>query len=145
MKRIAACLVALVVISGCASGPAFNDAKATFTPTRADQGRIYFYRTAKMGVAVQPDIYLNGTVVGSAVPGGFFYVDTNPGKCEVVAATEVANKLTFVLDKGQTRYVRLDMHMGLFVGHVVPTLVDESAGAKEIQDTKHAVKTDKSK
>ncbi len=140
MKRIAACVMGFIVVltAGCASGPAFNDMKASIAPTPTSQGRIYFYRTATYGTAVRPDIYLNGTVVGGAIPAGFFYVDKDPGKCEVVASTEAENKLTFMLEKGQTRYVRLDMRMGFLVGHVVPILVDESDGAKEIQDTKYA-------
>src|SRR5580658_4271145 len=102
------------LLSACAGGPAFNDMKSSIPPLRSDQGRIYIYRTAVYGTAVQPSIYLNGNVVGSAVPDGFFYVDQAPGNCEITAATEVENKLTFVLDPAQTRYVRLDMQLGLF-------------------------------
>jgi hypothetical protein len=107
----------------------------------ADQGRIYFYRTYMMGAAVQPSIYLNGEAVGKAVPGGFWYVDRPSGNYEVSATTEMENKLTFTLERAQTRYVRLDMSIGLFVGHVVPKLIDEKDGAEEIQKTKFAGET----
>lgn len=132
----AALLGVVIGLSACASGPAYKD--TSIAPMRSDQGRIFFYRPSSMGAAVQPDIKLNGEVVGSAVPNGFFYVDRAPGNYEVIAATEAENKLTFTLEKGQLRYVRLDMAMGLFVGHVIPRLADETTGAKEIVDTKFA-------
>jgi hypothetical protein len=130
-------LIVTALLSACASGPAYKDVQSSIPSLRSDKGRIYFYRTAMMGAAVQPGITLNGAKVGSAVPGGFFYVDQAPGNCEVIAATEAENKLTFTLDRAQTRYVRLDMQMGLFVGHVVPRLVDETDAQKEISTTKY--------
>ncbi|WP_299693518.1 DUF2846 domain-containing protein [Hydrocarboniphaga sp.] len=138
MKNLCkAALLGLVLgLTACASGPAYKD--TSIAPLRSDQGRIFFYRPSSLGAAVQPDLTLNGEVVGSAVPDGFFYVDRAPGNYEVVAATEVKNKLTFTLEKGQLRYVRLDMAMGLLVGHVIPRLADETTGAKEIVDTKFA-------
>jgi hypothetical protein len=38
---------------------------------------------------------------------GFFYVDTAPGKHEVSTSTEAENKLTFVLEKGEVKYVKM--------------------------------------
>jgi len=136
-------LAATALLTACAGGPAYKDMQATIPAVPSGEGRVYFYRTAMMGAAVQPDVHLNGKVVGSSVPGGFFYADEAPGNCEVVTATEVENKLTFTLDAGQTRYVRLDMHMGLMVGHVVPHLIDETTALTEIDGTKYAApKTD---
>jgi hypothetical protein len=71
------------------------------------------------------------------VAGGFFYVDRPAGSYEVVTSTEVERKLSFTLDKGQTRYVRLEVSMGFFVGHVYPELVEPDVGAKEIQETSY--------
>ncbi|MCX5883691.1 MAG: hypothetical protein NTU74_18420 [Deltaproteobacteria bacterium] len=61
-------------------------------------------------------------------------MDKEPGNYEVLTATEVDRKLTLTLDKGQTRYVRLNISMGFFVGHVFPELVNPVDGVKEIQD-----------
>jgi hypothetical protein len=49
----------------------------------------------------------------------------------------VERKLSFVLDKGQTRYVRFSVSMGFFVGHVYGSLVEPDVGMKEIQDCKY--------
>jgi hypothetical protein len=128
-------IVALtVLLTGCASGPKFADVAPTLTKVSPDSGRIYFYRTAISGAAVQPKVMVNGDVAGTAKPKGFFYVDKPAGNYEVVTTTEVARKLSLTLENGQTRYVRLNISMGFFVGHVYPELVDTAIGEKEIQE-----------
>ena len=127
----------LLLLTGCASGPKYSEVSATIAPPSADLGRIYIYRTALLGAAVQPEVKLNGEVVGRAVPGGFFYLDRAPGSYEVVTSTEVDRTLSFQLDKGQTRYVRLEISFGFFVGHVYPELVEADAGATEIKETSY--------
>src|SRR4029077_4209650 len=98
---------------------------------------IYFYRTSVFGAAVQPEVKLNGEVVGKAVPQGFFYADRPPGDYTVTTATEVEKKLTFMLDAGQVRYVRLAISMGVFVGHVYGELVDEPVAVNEMESTSY--------
>jgi len=69
---------------------------------------------------------------------GFFYVDRDPGQYTAVTATEVTRKASFVLEKGQTRYIKFGVSMGFFVGHVYPELVDEQVGQSEIVECKYA-------
>jgi hypothetical protein len=145
MKNRAATAVVIVVsllLSACAtSGPKFSEMAAAMTPARSDMGRVYFYRTAVIGAAVQPDVRLNGEVIGTAVPNGFFYADRPAGNYQVTTETEVERKLTFTLDAGQVRYVRLNISMGLFVGRVYGELVDEAKGKEEIADLRFTGKT----
>ncbi len=122
------------VMTGCASGPKYPAIKNTIPPVAQDQGRIYFYRTVVAGAAVQPAVRLNSEEVGTAQPKGFFYVDRAPGSYTVEATTEVTRRLSLTLDPGAARYVRLNMAMGFFVGHVWPELVEPDVGAKEIQN-----------
>jgi hypothetical protein len=129
---IIGCCAAL--ISGCATGPKYNEVKASIPPLSQESGRIYFYRTAVLGAAVQPAVKLNGQEIGTAKPKGFFYVDRAPGDYQVETSTEVKRRLSLTLDKGQARYVRLDISMGFFVGHVYPELVENEAGEKEISE-----------
>jgi hypothetical protein len=126
----------LLALAGCASGPGFKDVSSSFGAIPSGNGRIFFYRITPLGAALQPSVMLNGEKVGSAVPLGFFYVDRSPGDYEVATTTELKKTLTFHLDAGQTRYVRLSISMGFFVGHVYPELVEDSVGAKEIEKTK---------
>jgi hypothetical protein len=134
-RLFACCLVALT-LSACASGVKFIEMSPSTMSKDQDSGRIFFYRTTVLGVALQPDVNLNGTKVGNAVAQGFFYVDRPPGNYEVVTSTEVDRKVTFVLEKGQTRFVRFSVSMGFFVGHVYGELVDSAEGLEEIKDCK---------
>jgi len=129
-------VVALLALGGCASGPAYKDVSGSFAAVPAQSGRIFFYRVATMGAAVQPEVKLNGQAVGKAVPKGFFFVDRAPGDYEVNTTTELKKALTFHLDAGQTRYVRLGISMGLMAGHVYPELVEDSVGKAELEKTK---------
>jgi hypothetical protein len=102
-----------------------------------ENGRIYFYRPSVHGAAIQPNIYLNGKVVGKAVSKGFFYVDTPLGEYKAVATTEVRRTLSFTLDKGETKYVLMQITMGFWVGHISCELVDETTALKEMKDCKN--------
>jgi hypothetical protein len=86
-----------------------------------------------LGGALRPEIKLNEEVIGKSVAGGFFFVDKLPGDYKMVTSTEVDRSLSFTLDAGQTRYVRMDVSMGFFVGHVYPELVDSTVGDTEIK------------
>ena len=90
-----------------------------------------------MGAALKPDVLLNNEKVGEASAQGFFYVDRQAGEYQVVTSTEVTRKLSLVLDKGQTRYVRFAVSPGFFVGHVYGELVEPDVALKEIQDCKY--------
>ncbi|MBL4868801.1 MAG: DUF2846 domain-containing protein [Pseudomonadales bacterium] len=127
-----------ITLSGCATGPTFKEYSSNITPVKSDSGRIYVYRLTALGAAVQPKVRLNGEIVGKAVPKGFFYVDRPAGSYEVSASTEAKRSLTLNLEPGDERYVRLEVKMGLFVGHVKPILVDKSVGEEEIATTKYA-------
>ena len=129
------CAIALGVLStGCATGPRYSALHAGEAPLAAGQGRIYIYRTSPLGAAVQPDVNLNDQKVGTAVPGGYFYVDRPAGDYKITAKTEVARSLSLTLDPAQKRYVRLNISMGFFVGHVWPELRDNEVAEKEIID-----------
>lgn len=107
---------------------------ASFPPVASGQGRIFFYRPAVIfGDGVQPNIKLNGIVVGASQPGGFFFVDRAPGDYEVLTSTEVDEKLSLTLNEAQERYVKTTIQMGILVGRVIPTLVDPAAGLQELK------------
>ena len=127
-------VAALLLLSGCATGPKYTEVISTIPAPAPSQGRIYFYRPSALGTAVQPDINLNGQKVGTAKPHGFYFVDRAPGNYEVSAATETEKKLTFTLEPRQERFVRLKIQMGLLVGRIVPELVDKTEAEGELRD-----------
>jgi hypothetical protein len=138
MKKIVylVILVGALALSGCATGPKFTDIKATLPPVAAGKGRIFLYRPSTMGAAVQPNVKLNGEVVGTAKPKGAFYVDREPGNYKIETSTEVTRELSLTLESGQTRYVKLNLSMGFVVGHVYPQLVDPAVGEGELAGCK---------
>jgi len=133
-RALVASLLLALLLPACASGPKYSSLVATQPGVAPGQGRIYFYRPSALGTAVQPDINLNGQKVGTAKPHGVYFVDRAPGDCVVTAATETEKKLTFTLEPGQTRYVRLKMQLGVLVGRVVPELVDRNEAEEEMRD-----------
>ena len=131
-------LVVLVFIwgffSACASGPGFMEVNPSLSSDQAEKGRIFFYRPSALGAAIQPDVMLNDERVGSAQSWGFFYVDRPPGGYKVATSTEVERTISFILEKGQTRFIRFAVSMGFFVGHIYGELVEESVGLSEIKE-----------
>lgn len=126
------------LLTACATtGPKFTELAPSISNLAPGIGRIYIYRTSVLGAAIQPEVKLNGEVIGKAVPKGFFYVDKKPGNYVITTSTEVTRKLSFTLDEGQTRYVRLNVSLGFFVGHVYPELVEHQVAEKEIQNCRY--------
>ena len=138
LARLSLVLLFSFFLGGCAtSGSKFSELSPQLSNINPDMGRIYFYRTSVVGAAIQPEVKLNGEGIGKATPNGFFYVDKIPGNYEVMTSTEVDRKLSLTLDGGETRYVRFNISMGFFVGHVYPELVDLDVGTKEIQNCRY--------
>ena len=129
-----ACAMLLTVVGCATSGPKFSEMKTSISPPRAGQGRIFLYRIAAFGAAVQPDIKVNGEVVGTAQPKAFYVVDRPAGTYQIATSTEVKRTLSLTLGRAQTRYVRLNIGMGFFVGHVYPELVEPAVGEREIMN-----------
>ena len=126
----------VMVLTGCAAtGPKFVEMEASVPKLNGDQGRVYFYRgTSMLGSALTPAIKLDGKAVGESKRGGYFFVDAGAGSHEASTSTEATNKVTFVLDKGEIKYIRTSVSMGFMAGHVVPELVSAEEAKKELAE-----------
>jgi hypothetical protein len=129
-------IAVLAALTGCAATGTKFATQETQTPKlTSEKGRVYFYRVDSMlGKALQPEVQLDGKVVGKSQPGGYFYVDALPGSHEAQASTEATNKVSFVLDKGEVKYVRTKVSFGVMVGRVIPELVSADEAAKELPE-----------
>ncbi|MCE2970406.1 MAG: DUF2846 domain-containing protein [Burkholderiales bacterium] len=138
-------LVALAaVIAGCASGPKYQDVAKSIPALKPNEGRVFFFRSSSVvGAAVQADIRLNGTVVGTSIPGGFFYVDRPAGNYVAASSTETEKTLSFTLAAGETKYVRSSVGLGLLVGRVILELEDPKAAQAEIETLSYTGGPDK--
>jgi len=128
LKRI---LIATFFIAGCAtvaSGPSFVDYKNSISNLDSNYGRIFFYRTNGLGAFRHPNVILAGEKIGEAVAQGFFYVDRPAGHYKLGVGI---GKLSFTLDKGETRYIRLGVSKGS-TAHFYPEWVKNKIGKHEI-------------
>ncbi len=102
-------------------------------PLAAGDGRIYFYRETWHALSVQPDVTVNGEVVGKALPNVYFFVDRKPGSYEVATTAEPDRKFTVTLADGQTQYVSLEFTVSWFlVAHINPVPMDGATGARDM-------------
>ncbi|OZI19558.1 hypothetical protein CAL26_18275 [Bordetella genomosp. 9] len=124
MLKLTAVLGAVALMAGCAAtGAKYAEMSSAIPRIPSGEGRVYFLRSSSfVGAGVQPEIRLNGQVVGKSQPGGFFYVDRPQGNYQAAASTETEKTLSFALDAGETKYVREEVSMGLMVGRIVLTL-----------------------
>ncbi len=131
--RLFSLFAAALLMAGCASGPKYSELAAKTPALKAGEGRIYFYRDASMfGAAVQPDLRLNGQVVGTSKPGGYFYVDRPAGTYVASASTETEKTASFTLDAGETKYLKSSPSFGLIVGRVVITIESADKAKTEL-------------
>ena len=137
--KIAAAAACAAVLAGCAAtGAKYAEIASTIPAVKADQSRVYFFRASSMvGAAVQPDVRLDGKVVGESKPGGFFYVDTTPGAHVASVATETEKTLSFTLAAGETKYVRQSIGFGVAMGRVVLDLEAAEKARTELADLAH--------
>lgn len=126
-------IAAAIFLTGCAAtGPRYAEVEANFPTLRPGYGRLVVYRSGGLGAAVQPDIKLNGEVVGKSQPQGFFFADRTAGKYTVSARTEVETTLDVDLVEGGTTYVQTSITVGLLVGQPRLTLRDESTAIQQL-------------
>jgi hypothetical protein len=132
MRCVAVAVVAL--IAGCAATRTTQSAAPRAQPPLADgDGRIYFYRTTFHALSVQPEITVDGEVVGKAVPNAYFFVDRKAGSRVIATTTEPDRSVTLTLESAHTRYVRLDFSVSWFLqAHINPVRIDNAIAAEEI-------------
>lgn len=133
--RVFTALLIAIAAAGCATqGTPYKQEEAKLTPPTPGNGRIWLYRDSSLGFAVQPNVTLNGVVIGTAVPSAAFYVDRPKGTYEVAASTEVEKKASFTLEPGEIKYIRLTPTFGIMVGRIVPELVSAEEAKKALPE-----------
>jgi hypothetical protein len=115
--KFALLVAAGALTAGCATGPKHDEMASSIPSLKPGEGRIYFFRRLNMGwgAGIQPDIKLNGQVVGKSMPGGFFFVDRPAGNYVASVMTETEKTLSFTLAPGETKYVRSSPGLGVVV------------------------------
>lgn len=141
LRLIAALLIA-VGLTACAGGMTYTEMKFSVPVQAPDVGRIYFYRPSALAPLLKPDVMLNNDKIGQAIAQGFFYVDRQPGEYEVANSSTLAGKLSLILKRGESRYVRFTVvPKFMFESHVTSELINPEVALKEIRDCKYVLGT----
>ncbi len=133
-RRVLLAIPLVLLVVGCATGPKYTEVADKLPKPAASEGRIWFLRSEYAGGGIQPDVRLNGAVVGTAKPGGMYFADRPPGNYEVATSTEVERKLTFTLAAGEEKYVSLKPTIGILVWRIVPELIDREAATAQMKE-----------
>jgi Protein of unknown function (DUF2846) len=145
MSKLAPILVAIFVatalaLAGCASSGPLGSAALSAGPAPST-GRLVIYRTAIVGMALQPEYTLNGKTIGVSQSQGFVMCDLKPGKYEVTTPNPDinvnlgggSNKVSVDLRAGATSYVEASASMGLIVGVITLANASDERGRSETQ------------
>lgn len=101
-------LCAALLLAGC-GGPRYASMAQALPALPPGTGRIVLYNPmdgAGSGPSGQPKIRINKQVVGRSKPGSFFFVDEPAGSYIVTDKLWTDDGLSFMLNPGETRYVR---------------------------------------
>jgi len=134
-RRLAGLALALALLAACATpvGPTYLATSATLPPLKAGEGRIFFYTPAvRFGGDTQPEIKLNGTLVGFAVPSGYFYVDRAAGRYEATGKVPADGRIELPLAAGETKYLRAFAPSGFSANAVHFLLVPATEGQADM-------------
>ncbi|MDQ8031677.1 hypothetical protein CEG14_08720 [Bordetella genomosp. 1] len=105
--RIVAAAAVLGALAACA-GPRYSVVQNTLPPLAAGEGRIFFYQPQPSNISgPQQKLRVNNEVVGRNKPAAFFYVDRPAGSYVVTNLYWTGDGVSFALDEGQSRYVRI--------------------------------------
>ena len=132
--RLLAILV-VTLLASCAGpvGTNYTAMSVSLPAVKPGAGRIFFYTPGvRFGGNVQPELRLDGAVVGFAVPSGFFYVDRPAGRYEATGKAAADGRIEIPLAAGETRYVRAFAPSAFSVNAVHFLLVPATEGQADM-------------
>jgi hypothetical protein len=85
-----------MILAACATDPTYLEMKSKIPTLDPAQGRVFVYRDSTFGAAIQPQVMINGKVVGVSRGNGIFYTDLPAGDYRLSSQTEVERSLRSV-------------------------------------------------
>lgn len=138
---IAGSILALGVLSGCASVPmASNEADASAKQFQVRKGysNIYLYRNESFGGAIAMTVSLDGKVLGKTGPQTYYLWEVTPGRHEIASHTENTAKITIEAQEGRSHFVWQEVKMGMWGPRSQLHEVSEADGRKGVLECKRA-------
>ena len=138
LRTLFVCLVSLMLAACASGGPSGKEVlTSSIAPSKA---RIVMYRMSPLGLAIQPSYTIDGKAVAPSQPSGFIVCDVNPGKHTVAVANIAGDQSIFNAGSeraevdvapGQTAYLLAQPQVGLVVGYITISQVNEAQGRKD--------------
>jgi len=128
-------LASFAFLAGCSTpvGTNYTAMSVSLPAIKPGEGRIFFYTpSVRFGGDVQPELKLNGTLLGFAVPSGFFYVDRPAGRYEATGKFAADGRIEIPLAAGESRYVRAFAPSAFSVNAVHFLLVPATEGQADM-------------
>jgi hypothetical protein len=120
-----------LLVAACASTPQASperDAEARRFETHPGAATLYVYRSPFNTATDDNVLYVDGRLIGSTLPGGYFRVNLPPGRHTLHGTGPDGGKLTFDVRPGTLYFVDLSVVAGN--SHFQP--VPESRGRREL-------------
>lgn len=124
-------LLAVGLLSGCASGPTLSDSQNDQQLPVKGMSKIAVYRTGLLGAAIQPTVVVDGTQTGRCTPNGVFMIDVPIGQHNISTTTESTTQTLVETKQGATSYVKCSIGLGFIVGRPKLEVVSGTVGAAE--------------
>jgi hypothetical protein len=105
----------MTLLSGCASGPAFQP---PLLP--ADKAVIFIYRPSAFGFAKAYEVKRGEDTIVTMKSHGYYPYVTDPGTVTLSATTETTDTVTLDVQPAKAYYVKAGMKVGVWVNR--PTL-----------------------
>ena len=87
------------------------------------------------GGAIQPSVAINGSVIGELKSGGFVYADRPAGEYTVECVdTPHPHGCHITLAPQSTKYVRVNISVGVWVGEFVPEEASATTALSELAE-----------
>jgi hypothetical protein len=138
LKGLSLTVAAALLLGACANQLSYSQLQPLLPPLAADKGRIYVYRdSAWLGNLVTPDVVLDSKVIGTSVPGAFFFVDRDPGDYQVFCGMGDRNSVSFPLAAGQQVYVRTSLAPSVVKSEMITEVVQNNVAIPAIYQLKY--------
>jgi len=132
-------LIALALITGCASVPMASKTEDTalksFAKPGADKAGLYIYRNSFAGQALKKNVYADGILLGETAHKVYFYKEIAPGQHQLSTESEFSdNAITFQAQGGNNYFAEQYIKMGVFVGGAGLKMASEEEGMKNVRE-----------
>lgn len=131
--------IGTLLLSGCASvqlgDPALSASLKKFEKN-GEKAQIYVCRDSRtFGMAIRPDIELDGKVIATVARSTFAYAEVMPGTHTLVAKSmEHDSKVSFTVKPGEQRFFQTWISMGILSGWGLIEEVDQAKGQSCVTD-----------